>query len=124
MLKRTKTAVTLAAGAMALGLLGAAPVAATTTTTTGAAAPAVKTWDDWSSSQRGVVIAKPGILIRSQPTTASHKMGFIDRGEIVWIDCKVDGQDVWGNGIWYKLSSHNGYLAARYVKNVDHIPYC
>ncbi|MFW6694397.1 SH3 domain-containing protein [Streptomyces sp. MAR4 CNX-425] len=122
MLKRTKTAVALTAGAMALGLLGAAPVAATTTA--GAAAPAAKTWNDWNHSQRGVVIAKPGILIRSQPTTASHKMGFIPRGEIVWIDCKVDGQDVWGNGIWYKLSSHNGYLAARWVKNVDHIPYC
>ncbi|WP_407565557.1 SH3 domain-containing protein [Streptomyces sp. 184] len=122
MLKRTKTAVALTAGAMALGLLGAAPVAATATS--GAAKPAVKTWDDWSHSQRGVVIAKPGILIRSQPTTASHEKGFIPRGEIVWIDCKVDGQDVWGNAIWYKISSHNGFIAARYVKNVDHIPYC
>lgn len=122
MLKRTKTAVALTAGAMALGLLGAAPVAATTTA--GAGAPAVKTWDDWNRSQRGVVIAKPGILIRSQPTTHSRKMGFIPRGEIVWIDCKVDGQDVFGNGIWYKLKSHNGFLAARWVKNVDRIPYC
>ncbi|GAA2132418.1 hypothetical protein [Streptomyces synnematoformans] len=122
MLKRTKTAVALTAGAMGLGLLGAAPVAAATTP--GAAPGAVKTWDDWSHKQRGVVVAKPGILIRSQPTTASHKMGFIHRAEIVWIDCKVNGQNVWGNSIWYKLSSHNGYLAARYVKNVDHIPYC
>lgn len=120
MLKRTKTAVALTAGAMALGLLGAAPVAATTAGHT----PAMKTWDDWSHSQRGVVIAKPGILIRSQPTTASHEKGFIPRGEIVWIDCKVDGQDVWGNAIWYKIKSHNGFIAARYVKNVDHIPYC
>ncbi|WP_326796523.1 SH3 domain-containing protein [Streptomyces sp. NBC_01808] len=122
MLKRKKTAVALATGAMALGLLGAAPVAATTTT---GHAPAMKTWeDDWNVSQRGVVIAKPGVLIRSQPTTASHEKGFIPRGEIVWIECKVEGQDVFGNSLWYKIGSHNGFVAARWVKNVDHIPFC
>ncbi|WBB58634.1 SH3 domain-containing protein [Streptomyces sp. WMMC500] len=121
MLKRTKTAVALAAGAMALGVLGAAPVAATTTT---GHAPSMKTWDDWRHEQRGVVIAKPGVLIREQPTTASRQKGFIPRGEIVWIDCKVEGQDVFGNSLWYKIKSHNGFVAARWVKNVDHIPFC
>ncbi|MEV6106749.1 SH3 domain-containing protein [Streptomyces sp. NPDC051940] len=117
MFKRKKVLVAASASAMVLGgMLGVAPAAE-------AAQPAsVKTWDD--DFPRGVVIAQGGVNIRSAPSHVNGAWrGNIGRGTIIDLVCKKCGDDVMGNGIWYKLRDGD-YVTARYVKNVDWVPWC
>ena len=49
----------------------------------------------------------------------------IKPGTIIPLYCKVRGQNVDGNNVWYLLGgSRPGYVAARYVKNLSPVPYC
>jgi hypothetical protein len=121
-LKRTKTLVAACTGATALALLGAVPASAAQ------AAPAhVKTWDD---AARGVVVGRPGVLVRADASTRAPVVDGVRFAEIVRISCKKYGQDVWGNSIWFRLDddwswNRSGrWVAARYVKNVDYVPFC
>nr|WP_240930269.1 SH3 domain-containing protein [Streptomyces coryli] len=121
-MKRTRTTAAVAAGAIAFGALAATPVMAAP-----AAAPeGMKTWSD---EARGVVTGYNGIAVRARPSLNSEKIGRYGRSHIANIVCKVAGQDVAGNGIWFKVRKHDdpsrhGFIAARYVKNVDYVPYC
>ncbi|UQX04988.1 hypothetical protein M4D82_13255 [Streptomyces sp. RerS4] len=45
-------------------------------------------------------------------------------GEIVALQCKVNGQKVDGNSIWYKLADGSGWITARYALNLNKIPFC
>ncbi|MFC7219170.1 SH3 domain-containing protein [Streptomyces polyrhachis] len=106
----------IASVAVVAGLLSAAPAAA-------AAQPgSVKTWGD--GYPRGVVVAKGGVNIRSAPShVGSTWRGNVGRSEVIDLVCKVCGTDVLGNGIWFKLRDGD-YVTARYVKNVDYVPWC
>lgn len=74
---------------------------------------------------RGKVISKKPLHVRKQPTTRSAAVGTLRPGQIITIDCKTKGQRVKGNNIWYRLGQNpRGWAAARYVKNLDSIPYC
>ncbi|WP_323377969.1 SH3 domain-containing protein [Streptomyces smaragdinus] len=118
MLKSRKVLVAASAGAMVLGALAAAPTAA-------ASQPgSMKTWWDDSAAQ-GVVIARGGVNIRSAPTTNAGWRGIIGRGVVVDIECKTWGPFVLGNDVWFKLSGvEDGWVSARWVKNVDFVPSC
>lgn len=133
---RKFTSAALVAGSLAIGLL--APTAAValtpghdhggtdTTTATAAApvAPASPDSDRASSYVRGKVVSTVALRIRSRATTNSTALGSYAPGAIVKISCKVHGQNVAGNDLWYRLYDRTGYLAARYVQNLGTVPFC
>lgn len=59
--------------------------------------------------------------IRSAPTTAATKVGSLNSGATVTIQCKVFGPSVDGNSLWYKLSTKK-WVTARYVANIGSAP--
>ncbi|MFP1629851.1 S8 family serine peptidase [Streptomyces sp. 5K101] len=78
-----------------------------------------------TAAGRGKVISKKPVNVRKQPTTRSAVVGTLRPGQTITIDCKSKGQSVKGNNIWYQLGQNlRGWAAARYVKNLDSIPYC
>ncbi|MEV6103137.1 hypothetical protein AB0M28_00265 [Streptomyces sp. NPDC051940] len=80
------------------------------------------TWPSWAA--RGVVTAKGGVLVQRSVWHSGPAIDVLARGEIAGIECKVEGRDVRGNGIWFKLAGHPGFVPARYVRNVDGVKWC
>lgn len=117
-----RTSATLAAAALTLGLLAASPTAAVESGKP--TPPSVASDPSHAHHKFGVVIAKHGVNIRKWPTAHSKMLGTIDHGKIVYIKCKVRGEDIKGNDRWYKLRMRWGWVSARYVKNLTHIPWC
>ncbi|HEY6738100.1 MAG TPA: SH3 domain-containing protein [Actinopolymorphaceae bacterium] len=73
------------------------------------------------STQKAKVVGKPGVTIRTAPTTRSRAVGHLAYGKVVPIICKVNGQTVGGNPRWYQLYSGR-WISARYAKNLSTIP--
>jgi len=73
----------------------------------------------------GKVVSRITLNIREYPTSYSDYLGGIEPGTIIPLYCKVRGQNVDGNNLWYLLGGGRpGYVAARYVKNLSPVPYC
>ncbi|WP_277752163.1 SH3 domain-containing protein [Streptomyces sp. C] len=62
--------------------------------------------------------------MRSGPGTGYRKTGKIAANTVVALQCKVNGQTVGDNSIWYKLADGRGWIAARYALNLNKVPYC
>ncbi|MGW7519878.1 SH3 domain-containing protein [Streptomyces sp. NPDC054796] len=78
-----------------------------------------------SALPRGKVVSRITLNIREQPTTHAAYLGGLAPGTVVALYCKVRGQNVDGNNLWYVLGGPKpGYVAARYVKNLSHVDYC
>lgn len=119
-LKSLKTTVAVTAAALTMGALAATPSVAAT-------APAVQKAPSaaaYHAHKHGKVIARSGVNIRSHPTTHSSILGGYPHGAIIKIKCKVIGENVQGNNRWYKLAYQPGWVSARWVKNLEHIPWC
>ncbi|MEU1630183.1 SH3 domain-containing protein [Streptomyces sp. NPDC020096] len=72
---------------------------------------------------KGRVVARHGVVVRSGPSTRYRVVGHLASGRIVNIICKVRGQQVRGNSIWYKLDTRpREWVSASYVKNLGKIP--
>ncbi|MET9323507.1 SH3 domain-containing protein [Streptomyces sp. NPDC003038] len=65
-----------------------------------------------------------GLSIRSGPGTNYQKTGKAKNGTLVRLQCKVNGQSVDGNSIWYKLADGRGWITARYAQNLNRVPFC
>lgn len=72
----------------------------------------------------GTVIAHTGVNTHTQPTSNSAITGTLRDEERVALDCKVRGQNVDGNDIWYRLRFRTGWVTARYVVNTGTVPFC
>jgi hypothetical protein len=72
----------------------------------------------------GGVVSHLPLRIRYGPTTADGIDGALTSGIRLWIACKVRGQYVRSNGLWYRLGDGRGYVSARYVRNYRQIPWC
>jgi hypothetical protein len=76
---------------------------------------------------RGRVIARTGLKVRTGPgVNYPAKPPAVPYGTVVRIECKVEGGNVGGNRLWYKLKDSRfsrGYVAARYVENVGAAPH-
>ncbi|MEV0775311.1 SH3 domain-containing protein [Streptomyces sp. NPDC050433] len=70
---------------------------------------------------RGRVIAHPSLNVRKTPNTNHKPIRSIPFGTVIDIKCKVNGQVVDGNPRWYLLKK-GGWVAARYVENINGIP--
>lgn len=105
-MRTTRTTRTLAAtAALALG----SGLLATT-------APA-----DAASTYRGKVTVS-SLTVRTAPSARAAIGGYYDRGNIPLV-CKVRGESVQGNDIWYKVPMvGHGFVSARYVRNVGPTP--
>ncbi|MER5809436.1 SH3 domain-containing protein [Streptomyces sp. NPDC002033] len=71
-----------------------------------------------------IVTSGQGLGVRSGPGTDHEKTDKIPNGTVVKLQCKVNGQTVDGNAIWYKLADGSGWIAARYAQNLNKIPVC
>ncbi|MFJ3636823.1 SH3 domain-containing protein [Streptomyces sp. NPDC090112] len=71
-----------------------------------------------------IVSPGKGLGIRSGPGTRYAKTGKAASGSVVALQCKVNGEKVDGNAIWYKLADGSGWIAARYAQNLNKVPFC
>ncbi|MFF3017426.1 SH3 domain-containing protein [Streptomyces sp. NPDC057939] len=71
-----------------------------------------------------IVSPGKGLGIRSGPGTGYAEKGKVATGAVVALQCKVNGQKVDGNSIWYKLADGSGWIAARYAQNLNKVPFC
>ncbi|MEU4888343.1 MULTISPECIES: SH3 domain-containing protein [Streptomyces] len=72
----------------------------------------------------GTVISPSGVVKRAQPTTNSANLGSLAYHAQVGLNCKVHGQNVDGNDLWYLLRDGSGWVTARYVQNTGTVPFC
>ncbi|OLZ66732.1 hypothetical protein AVW11_15100 [Streptomyces amritsarensis] len=71
-----------------------------------------------------IVSPGKGLGVRSGPGTKYAQKGKLKSGSVVALQCKVNGQKVDGNSIWYKLADGSGWIAARYALNLNKVPFC
>ncbi|MFJ7995750.1 SH3 domain-containing protein [Streptomyces sp. NPDC096310] len=90
---------------------------------TGASGPAAAPAP--AAEPKGRVVSRLTLSIRERPTSNSGYLGGIRPGTVIALSCKVVGQNVDGNDLWYLLGDGRpGYVAARYVENLSPVPYC
>ncbi|MCT9088813.1 SH3 domain-containing protein [Streptomyces sp. ASQP_92] len=84
------------------------------------AAPAAPT-----AEPRSKVVAKGGLWVHQEATTAAQRLNLLPQGTVVALKCKKVGQPVDGNKLWYKLGADRpGWVSARYVQNLAPVAYC
>ncbi|MEW1866149.1 SH3 domain-containing protein [Streptomyces sp. NPDC088194] len=105
----------------AQGAQGSTPAAGTS-----AAAPTSDGQQAQAAAEpQGKVISRLPLTIREMATSNSRSLGSFQPGTVIWLHCKVVGQNVEGNKLWYKLGNGRaGYVSARYVQNLAVVPYC
>ncbi|MFD8410436.1 MULTISPECIES: SH3 domain-containing protein [unclassified Streptomyces] len=110
MLKPTRAVLALAAGSLVLGLGGLGGAAAAADGGNGSSRDLFVEPDHGSSGKYegrhytvGKVVSRGSLTVRSLPTTDSRSVGKVKSGQRVAILCKVKGQKVDGNDIWYRL---------------------
>lgn len=81
--------------------------------------------EDTVALPKGKVVSRTALHIRERPTSNSPSLGLLPPGTIVTLRCKVVGQNVEGNDLWYRLGGgRTGYVAARFVENLSPVSYC
>lgn len=71
----------------------------------------------------GKVISKLPLTVRYGPNTVTKAVGSVKPGTTLWLSCKVRGNSVDGNNIWYLLPTGlHEWVSARYVDNVGRAP--
>ncbi|MCX4856974.1 SH3 domain-containing protein [Streptomyces canus] len=71
---------------------------------------------------RGVVTAS-SLALRSAPNRGGQIIRWADRGEVVSIFCRTNGQSVQGNRQWYLLTDGTwAWGAARYIRTIGPAP--
>ncbi|ELP65375.1 SH3 domain-containing protein [Streptomyces turgidiscabies] len=72
---------------------------------------------------KGIVTATSGLRLRSAPNRGSAIIRVVPKGAIVTIFCKVGGENVDGNSLWYLLTDGTwAWGAARYIDNIGAAP--
>lgn len=119
MLKPTRTILALAAGSLALGLVGAGTAVAADHPAPQAPAAATALHEDDEDGfgrdeedserrrARGIVISHGPLTVRNRPTTHSHKVGKVHPRQKLVIECKTRGERVDGNNIWFLLADED-----------------
>lgn len=96
---------------LAAALLAGGTLAATTTTATAAATPS--RGDD--RPIRGTVVSRTELNVRQEPTTHSPVVAALAPGARDLVQCRVKGQSVDGNPVWYWLYGAQGWANAAFV---------
>jgi len=78
-----------------------------------------------ASGAPGVVRVQVGPqFIRSVPNTYLPAIGSYSNGSWVSLGCKVNGENIWGDPVWYKLANRSGWMSARYIHAHGQVPWC
>lgn len=77
-----------------------------------------------AAEPRGRVTSRLTLSVRELSTSNSRLLGSLSSGSVASLRCKVVGQNVEGNKLWYRLASRSGYVSARYVDNLSPVAYC
>ncbi|WP_424217406.1 SH3 domain-containing protein (plasmid) [Streptomyces sp. BI20] len=72
----------------------------------------------------GVVVSPYGLNVRARPTVNSDVVANLENRERIGLECQVRGGWVDGNPIWYKVHGVKGWVAARYVHNLQPVRPC
>lgn len=83
-----------------------------------------------SYDSEGRVTAHGGLVVRSQPTTASARVGILRLNKVVPLSCKITGTVVYRNNdqnaeksnIWYRLPASSTWVSALYIDGVTQAP--
>jgi uncharacterized protein YraI len=107
-------------------LLAAVPAGAATPAATPAAAHSAPAATPKAAAQpKGKVVSKVALSVRSGASTSTKRLGTVAPGAVIALQCKVVGQNVDGNRLWYRLGAGKaGYVSARYVQNLSTVQYC
>ncbi|MEV7201518.1 SH3 domain-containing protein [Streptomyces griseoluteus] len=71
----------------------------------------------------GVVTARGGIWLHDRPDRGTRRVRFAKQGEHVSIYCKVNGDRVGANPLWYLLTDGTwAWASARYIGNAGPVP--
>ncbi|MCB5178433.1 SH3 domain-containing protein [Streptomyces antimicrobicus] len=152
MLQPTRTCFALAAGSLVLGLVGAGVAVADENPPRNTPGHGVvldddddyddeEEWDDEEDGEdeedgdgpgrpphhryaTGKVVSRGPLNVRSGPTTHSSVVEKVYPDEKVSISCKKHGERVGGNDLWYHLPEDDGWVAARWVKNLSPVKWC
>lgn len=144
MLMPTRTILALAAGSLALGLVGAGTAVAdgggqalaAPAQAAAAVEGTVQPADGWERYPIGKIVSKGKLKVRSQPNTRSEVVNHVYPNRRVAIECKTYSESVDGNSIWYRLHKHYGagpedkaygsghWVSARYVDNLSPVKHC
>ncbi|MFI0980002.1 hypothetical protein ACH4SP_23730 [Streptomyces sp. NPDC021093] len=113
-------------GAVAAPVTSVAPVTPVTSVAAPQAAESVQAVSAVAARHGvgGRVTSRTGQIVRSHPTTHSANIGSYRAHAIVRIACKVRGQNVGGNSIWFKLWDRSGWMSAKYVDNFSYVGWC
>ncbi|MEU5212528.1 SH3 domain-containing protein [Streptomyces sp. NPDC020742] len=57
-----------------------------------------------TTSSEGRVVARDGLVVRTGPSTDYRPLGSKRYGTVVGIVCRLNGQRLKGNPVWYKLT--------------------
>ncbi|MEV5125186.1 hypothetical protein AB0K49_20730 [Streptomyces decoyicus] len=55
------------------------------------------------AAHEGRVVAEEGLVLRAGPSTHYRAIGSEEYGTVVGIVCRVNGESIEGNPVWYKL---------------------
>lgn len=76
----------------------------------------------WCGTGQVYVIKTTAALnVRTGPTSADPRVETLARGAGVDVSCKLEGQNVAGNALWYQTRGGH-WIAARYVANIGRAP--
>ncbi|MFJ2649455.1 SH3 domain-containing protein [Streptomyces sp. NPDC087420] len=120
--------VSVLAGVLLAGTALATPAAADTHRTGPASITTQADQDQTATVYQGRITVRPGVLVRRDPSLDSPPIGSIPYGAVVEIVCKVNGGNVQGNYIWYRLRD-GGWVPARWVsvggiEDFNPVPWC
>lgn len=125
----SKAALALAGGALVLTTASGTALATqsteTDTTAETRAASSAPADVDASRLFHGRVISKLPLNVRAHPGLKGRVIGSVKPGTQVKIVCKVNSTVIDGNPRWYKIlfKKHQGWVSARYVKNIGPAPH-
>lgn len=122
MQKPARTALALAAGSLVLGMVGAgAAVADDGRTENSSEVVLVEPKGDGPGKYGdkdyavGKVVARGSLKVRSRPSTNAPVVGLLKSEQKVAILCKIRGEKVDGNDIWYRL-----YVKKKHSEDSEH----
>ncbi|MCF6522070.1 hypothetical protein [Streptomyces sp. JJ36] len=121
----TKVAVCAAGGAVA-AMAAAGPAAATAPTAPVPGAPNAPMSTELLPEQGGGKVhkgfTKRRTAIKSRPSRNSRTIGWIPRGRVIHLKCKVRGE--FPDRFWFKLAKRPGWVSSRTVVPLNHVPFC
>lgn len=72
---------------------------------------------------QGRVVSRSGLLVRSAPNRRGSALGRLLPGQLLWVKCRMKGEQVGGNAYWYKLADGRWtWASARYIATVGGTP--